>query len=171
MGQAPPSFRRIWAVQRSPYTDRLTSALKKNISLGTIVLRTLTCKKKNPISVPSETSRQLRRVWRVGMRVVNVFRYLTLWLVCMAWYGKNALSSSWYVPTYSPRELICLTLCPKLTAVPHFPNTKLLEFSWIYTYDLWTSTQVHFLCLGNLHSETMETMRIYGNTTAALVLA
>lgn len=51
--------------------------------------------KKKTISEPSETSRQLRRVWRVDMRVVNVFRYLILWFVCMAWYGKNnTLSSS-----------------------------------------------------------------------------
>lgn len=79
--------------------------------------------------------------WRVDMRVLDGFRYHTLWYVCMAWYGKNnALSSSWNVPTYSPAVLTCLTLCPKLTVVPHFPNTNLLEFSWIYTYDLRTST-------------------------------
>lgn len=120
-------------------------------------------KKKKTISEPSETSRQLRQVSRVAMRVVNVFRYLILWFVCMAWYGKNnTLSSSWNASIYSPGNLTYLTLCPKLTVVPHFSNTKLLEFFWIYTYDLWTSTQEHLLCLGNLHSEIMETMRIYG---------
>lgn len=121
---------------------------------------------KIPISVPSETSRQLRRwIWQLngGYGVLDGFRYRTLWYVYMTWYGKNnALYSSWNVPTYSPAELTCLILCPKLTVVPHFPNTYLLEFSWIYTYDLRTSTQVHLLCLENLHSEIMETMRIYG---------
>lgn len=101
--------------------------------------------------------------WMADMRVLDGFRYRTLWYVCMTWYGKNnALSSSWNVPTYSPTELTCLTLCLKLTVVPHFPNTYLLEFSWIYTYDLRMPTQVHLLCLENLHSEIMETMRIYG---------
>lgn len=40
-GPALQVVRTIQAVQRSPYTDRLTTPLKKNTYLGTIVLRTL----------------------------------------------------------------------------------------------------------------------------------